>query len=97
MLHLLPAAPTWRISAHARSRALERGICDSDLQLAAEQPDCTYPQTNSYGSDRHVYARGDWAIVVNPSEHVIITVLYRDHTRWLTTDRAGTEEHAHAC
>lgn len=51
----------------------------------------------SGGAAHDVYARGDWAVVVNPVERIIITVLYRDHTRWLTTDRAGIDEHAHAC
>ena len=89
MIHsLLTPVPGWHISAHARGRALERGICDRDLRFTVEQPDYTYPQADSYGSDRRVHVRGEWAVVVNPTEHTVITVLYQDHTRWPATDTA---------
>lgn len=68
----------WRISTHAHRRALERGLCDRELRLTIEQPDCTYPQTSSYGHDRFVYVRGEWAVVLNPTEHTVITVLFHD-------------------
>lgn len=77
---------------------LERGICDRDLRFTIEQPDYTYPQTGRYHSDRHVHVRGEWAVVVNPTERTVITVLYRDHTRWLliTTAAEAEQEYAHA-
>jgi hypothetical protein len=98
MIHPLPTLlPDWHITGHARGRALERGICDRDLQFTVEQPDYTYPQTDSYGSNRHVHVRGDWAVVVNLTERTVITVLYQDHTRWLAFDTANVEEYGHAC
>lgn len=96
MVHpLLTLLPGWRITAHARGRARARGICDRDLRFTIEQPDYTYPQTDSYGSDRYVHVRGEWAVVVNPTERTVITVLYRDHTRRLAADTAAVEEYAH--
>lgn len=96
MIRPLPTPlPGWHITAHARERARERGVGDRDLRFAVEQPDYTYPQTDSYGSDRHVHVRGEWAIVVNPLERTVITVLFRDHTRWLAT--VAEPEYAHAC
>ncbi len=98
MVHpLLTLLPGWRITAHARGRARARGICDRDLRFTVMQPDYTYPQTDSYGSDRHVHVRGDWAVVVNRAERTVITVLYRDPARWLLTDTADVEADAHAC
>lgn len=82
MISTFPVPPLgWHLSTHASRRALERGLCDRELQLAIEQPDSTYPQTSSYGSDRRVHVRGEWAVVLNPTERTVITVLFHDPRR----------------
>lgn len=86
MTHALPSpVPGWRITEHARARAAERGICDRDLRLTVEEPWCSYPQTDTYGADRQVRVRGEWAVVVNPAARTLITVLFSSRARTLTT------------
>ena len=90
MTHALPSPlPGWRITQHARARAVERGICDRDLRLTVEEPWCSYPQTDTYGADRQVRVRGDWAVVVNPATRTLITILFSSRARWPANDAAG--------
>ncbi|ANH40525.1 hypothetical protein I601_4130 [Nocardioides dokdonensis FR1436] len=54
--------------------------------MAVEEPTVLYSQDATYGADRQVRAGGEWAVVVNPTTRVLITVLFRDRDRWLAAD-----------
>lgn len=93
MTHALPSPlPGWRITEHARARAAERGICDRDLRLTIEEPWCTYPQTDTYGANRQVRSRGDWAVVVNPATRTLITVLFRSQAHYPHARQGFTDD-----
>jgi hypothetical protein len=65
-----------------RVRAAERSISDADLTAVLHDPQITYTQT-TYRPDRQVRQRGDLGLVVDLATHTVITVLFRDHERWL--------------
>lgn len=83
------ALPGWSVTAHARRRAAERGLTGTELCLVVEAPTLAYPQSGSYGPDRQVRVRGEWAAIVDPSTHTVITVLFRDPARWNALTATG--------
>lgn len=75
-------APIWHLTYHARKRAAERGIADTELLKALNQPDVTYEQ-NDYGPNRQMRQRGGIGVVVDQSTGAIITALFRSQDYWL--------------
>lgn len=65
----------WRLTPHAKQRAGERGHLEEELLLAAALPAYTRDSIPNGTSVRRVHVRGDVACVVEPSAHVIVTVL----------------------
>ena len=72
----------WTFTHHLHRRALERGVTDADIRAVLYKPEITYTQT-SYGPDRQVRQRGELGVVVDVATRTVITVVFRDHGRWL--------------
>lgn len=82
----------WLVTPHAAERAEQRGYTLSQLMAAAATPKMS---RDSNADDRpytRIHADDDCAVVVNPFEKVIITVLHRDETKYATTDPATTKQ-----
>lgn len=72
----------WRFTAHARRRAAERGVTESELLAVLARPQVTYSQ-NSHGPGRQVCQRGELGVVVHSASRAVITVVFRDPARWM--------------
>jgi hypothetical protein len=77
-----PSASGWYLTHHLRKRAIERGITDAEVFEVLQDPEVTYDQAG-YGPSRQVRQRGLLGVVVNASTGAVITVVFRDHERWL--------------
>lgn len=71
------AAALWRLSDHAYAdRCEQRSVTPEEARWAAHRPDKDLP--SKHGDRwRRVRVRGDVAVVVNPRDKVIVTVLPR--------------------
>lgn len=66
----------WRISGHARVRMGEMSVGVAEVEEVLRSPETTYPCDPSYGAGRAVWTHGRLALVVNPTDAVVITVLW---------------------
>ena len=70
-----------RLTNHAKLRQAEFGLTIPDLEAILKDYDQRYAQQGKYAG-AFVHQRGDWAMVVDPTDKVVITVLRRIVQRW---------------
>jgi glutathionyl-hydroquinone reductase len=81
----------WLFTPHADTRAKERGYSIEKVLDVVTRPNTTYQDTRfTKSTDQWIYQDSDCAVVVNPEEKVIITVLHRDRARY------ALDAHRHA-
>lgn len=79
----------WLLTAHAAERAEERGYSLAQVMEAAAYPRIS---RDSNADDRpytRIHIHDDCAVIVNPFEKVIITVLHRDESKYETARPAN--------
>lgn len=77
----LRATYGWHLSKHARTNAAERGVSTRDVLETIAAPEITYTAYN-YGPGREVYKRGELAVVGDPRNKTVITVLWNTDAEW---------------
>lgn len=82
----------WRLSSHARTTTRDRAVPIADVLTVIADPEVTYTAYD-YGPGRHVYQRGDLAVVVAPDTQEVITVLWRRQEQWTDAEFAARESH----
>jgi hypothetical protein len=85
---LLWKAMAWKVTSHARTAMLRRDMDVREVMLTAIEPQQTYADSQ-YNPRSRVHQRGDLAVVVDPHDKVIITVLLRSGEQWTDADARG--------
>lgn len=79
---LVPNAPGWRLTVHARERMWERGFTPVQVLNAAANPEIMRDNWQAtgmpYRKGLRVHQSGDCQVVVNPAKKSVITVLDRN-------------------
>lgn len=72
-----------RLTVHALEAAIARDVKLTELEA------CIANAEQSWSSGKHagrtVYQRGDLAVVVDEPARTVVTVLYRDHEQWTSS------------
>lgn len=71
----------WRLTSHARTNCIRRGVTTAEALTTAAAPEITYDQFD-HGPGRQIRQRGDLAVVTVPEEQLILTVLSRQQNPW---------------
>lgn len=80
---MLRQAPSgWTVRPHAADRADELGFTLDEVLRCAAEPSQTYCAGPGHPPMYRVHQRGDVAVVVDPGNREVVTVLLRTSRRW---------------
>lgn len=85
------AADGWTLTNHAKKRRKQMGVTEHRIARAIRDADHDYCQTD-YGQDHRVAQHDDIAVVYNPAEGTVITVLWRTNEKY-TRPTEGPDRH----
>lgn len=72
-----PGRSPWFLSMHSLERAQEMGLDRGDIIRVLNHPDIRYPSTGTHAdTGRMVAVRDGLAVVYNPEQRAVVTILY---------------------
>jgi hypothetical protein len=82
---LLRRSVGWRLTAHARAVATNRGFAIPEVLAACVEPEIRTTAFD-YGDGRYRHARGRLVVIIVPESQVVVTVLLRSTSVWTDED-----------
>lgn len=71
----------WRLSAHAKQRAYDRGVRVDRILAAVDDPELSYPS-----GDLTILTRGRLAVLADLPSHTVVTLLLTGTEAWNDKD-----------
>lgn len=78
----------WRPTKHAVAKMTARDVAWAEVMEVLQRPEVVYRDTRR-SPRQQVMQRGDLAVVVDPADGAVITVLLRSDQQWDDADARG--------